>query len=246
MFNLLYIYANFYINFLIKLLEKGAISSYSYQEIINLSNFINNQQIIDSVTSNIDTIAFSSYDEVKNTDIPILFLLAPILILYSKSGKNLFSYENFLVNLVNNHYKVYREMSERLGLLDLSIDIDNTFINFYSISDTNLLFKEILLLAILDQLSTFSLPVFDSDKFSSIHIRDGYPNFVNTLYNIFSNKAEEVTLVNSVGPNNKTYALSFLDLNIKLINMLIFIQNINRKFQQNSINVKFIFNDTLF
>jgi len=102
------------------------------------------------------------------------------------------------------------------------------------------------LLGLLDQLSTLSLPIFDSNKFASLHIRDHYANYVNVLYNIFANISEEIILVNNMAPNNYNYVQSLLDLNVKLVNAFIFVQNLNRKFQQNSVNVKFIFNDTLF
>ncbi|MEM3369146.1 MAG: hypothetical protein QXP88_03540, partial [Thermoproteota archaeon] len=187
-----------------------------------------------------------SKEELQYTDIYILFVLLPVLILYSSSGKNIFYSESDLVSMINNHYALYREITERLGLVNLDIDINADTINFPINVDKNFLLKETILLGILDQLSTLSIGIFDSNKFSSLRIRDHYANYVNVLYNIFANISDEIILVNKLAPNNYAYVQSLLDLNVKLVNGLIFVQNLNRKFQQNSISIKFIFNDTLF
>lgn len=246
LYNLIFIYANFYIQFLIKSVDKSAIPSISYQEITDLISFLNDTGHLNFYTENINKINVISKDELQYTDIYFLFVLLPVLILYSDSGKNIFYSEVGLIANINDHYALYRELTERLGLIDLDIDINVDPISFITNLDKDFLLKETILIGILDQLSTLSIGIFDSNKFSSLRIRDHYANYVNVLYNIFANISEEIILVNSMSPNNYSYVQSLLDLNVKLVNSLIFVQNLNRKFQQSSVNVKFIFNDTLF
>jgi len=244
LYNLIFIYSYFYIRFLIKSVDKGALSSISFPEITDLISFLNNHESF--YNENINRINIISKNDFQHTDIYFLFTLLPVLVIYSTSGKNIFSSEVELINKVNDHYALYREITEKLGLIDLDIDVDADPPSVPTNLDKNFLLKETILLGILDQLSTLSLPIFDSNKFASLHIRDHYANYVNVLYNIFANISEEIILVNNMAPNNYNYVQSLLDLNVKLVNAFIFVQNLNRKFQQNSVNVKFIFNDTLF
>jgi len=244
LYNLIFIYSYFYIRFLIKSVDKGALSSISFPEITDLISFLNNHESF--YNENINRINIISKNDFQHTDIYFLFTLLPVLVIYSTSGKNIFSSEVELINKVNDHYALYREITEKLGLIDLDIDVDADPPSVPTNLDKNFLLKETILLGLLDQLSTLSLPIFDSNKFASLHIRDHYANYVNVLYNIFANISEEIILVNNMAPNNYNYVQSLLDLNVKLVNAFIFVQNLNRKFQQNSVNVKFIFNDTLF
>ncbi len=246
LYNLVFIYSNFYIQFLLQSVNKGALSSISFSEINDLISFLNDTGHLNFYNENINKINVISKDELQNTDIYFLFTLLPVLIVYSHSGKNIFNSEVGLITNINDHYALYREITEKLGLIDLGIDIDVDPIAVPTNLNKNFLLKETVLLGILDQLSTLNLPIFDSNKFASLHIRDHYANYVNILYNIFANISEEIILVNNMAPNNYNYTQSLLDLNVKLVNALIFVQNLNRKFQQNSVNVKFIFNDTLF
>lgn len=246
LYNLIFIYASFYTQFLIKSVDKGALPSYSYQEVTDLISFLNSTNHINFYNENTSKINIISRDEFQYTDVYFLFTLLPVLLIYSNSGKNIFSSNTGLISKINDHYALYREITEKLGLIGLDIDIDVTPINFTENLDKNFFLKETVMLGILDQISTLNLGIIDYNKFSSLRIRDHYANYVNVLYNIFANISEEIILVNTMAPNNYSYIQSLLNLNVKLVNAIIFTQNINRKFQQNSINIKFIFNDTLF
>lgn len=261
LYNALFLYATFYVGFANRLYADSLIDDFTNSYVSQLVSFLNEQENINLYRNNVTLISNYIVSYSEDTLIPVLILLSTYFLfvnyaLFSDTQQQIFLFDSLSFTpktLLDEMYLYFHNFAESLNLKfnNISLDLDkftvvNVYTNINFLTNFDLTIKQALCISILDIISTIQLPEFlDSRKFNYIKLKDNLLNYVKFLYNIFSNISSSIVLVDNQRPNSYDFNNSILNLHTKLTNILTFIQNINFKYAQNSIVVKFIFNDTL-
>lgn len=251
LYNLVFLYATIYTEYSKMLMQLNYLNSSVLASVSALENFLVNTTNKNLYSANINIIKNPLKEDIKNRNVHTLFLLVLVLLAYNKSlvvndeFSSIFYSVNNIYNLLSNFKEYFHNLGDIISSLDIDVDVDyNPFITSTT-TDYNLAIKKLLYIAILEQMPYINSEIFTTIQSQNIKLKDNLLNYLKFLYNSFANISTSIVLVNTTAPNSYNFNDSILNLNVKLINILTFIENINNKNQQNSIIIKYIFNNTL-